>query len=303
MGMVWRKEGVIFVPNSLHPNLASHAANPLPVHLVGDIFRVFYSGRDAQNRSSVGAFDYDVAKRKIVEIHPTPFFSRGAEGSFFADGVSVGNCYEVKGRRYVLFMGWQNPKGGHWRGDIGRLELLPDLTLALDGSGPFISCDAFGAISLSYPWVEPRAGGGYDMWYGATETWDAGNGEMLHILRHATSLDGHIWTSTKEVIPYALGRAQAFSRPSVLSRADGTRDMWYSYRSGDGTTYRIGHSRNSQGKWTDAPGMPGIDVSEVGWDSEMIEYPFVFQHAGETLMLYNGNGFGRTGIGLASCVS
>ncbi len=31
----------------------------------------------------------------------------------------------------------------------------------------------------------------------------------------------------------------------------------------------------------------------------MIEYPFVFDHAGERYMLYNGNGYGASGIGLA----
>lgn len=298
----WRKEGVIFIPNSLSPLLASHAANPLPVHMEGDIYRVFFSGRDEYNRSSVGAFDYDVAKRQVVQSYSEPFFSYGPPGSFFADGVSVGNCYEADGRRYILFMGWQNFPDAHWRGDIGRLELLPDMTLLLDGTQPFIHSDAFGAISLSYPWVERCDGGRFDMWLGVTETWDAGNGEMLHVLRRAESPNGHSWTLTEEVVPYALGRAQAFSRPTLLCREDGTHDMWYSYRSGNGTTYRIGHSRRVNGAWTDAPGTAGIDVSDSGWDSEMIEYPFVFCHGGETLMLYNGNGFGRTGIGLASLV-
>jgi hypothetical protein len=43
----------------------------------------------------------------------------------------------------------------------------------------------------------------------------------------------------------------------------------------------------------------GIDVSDDGWDSEMIEYPFVFKHDGLRYMLYNGNGYGRSGFGLA----
>ena len=43
----------------------------------------------------------------------------------------------------------------------------------------------------------------------------------------------------------------------------------------------------------------GIDVSPSGWDSDMIEYPVVFDVAGRHYMLYNGNGFGRTGMGLA----
>jgi hypothetical protein len=43
----------------------------------------------------------------------------------------------------------------------------------------------------------------------------------------------------------------------------------------------------------------GIDVSESGWDSEMIEYPYVFEHKGQKYMLYNGNEFSQDGAGLA----
>jgi hypothetical protein len=43
----------------------------------------------------------------------------------------------------------------------------------------------------------------------------------------------------------------------------------------------------------------GLDPSENDWDSEMICYPFVFDHAGRRYMLYNGNGYGKTGFGIA----
>jgi hypothetical protein len=33
--------------------------------------------------------------------------------------------------------------------------------------------------------------------------------------------------------------------------------------------------------------------------SEMIKYAFVFDHDGERYMLYNRNGYGKTGVGLA----
>jgi hypothetical protein len=43
-----------------------------------------------------------------------------------------------------------------------------------------------------------------------------------------------------------------------------------------------------------------LDVSPgQDWDSEMVTYPVVADVAGERFMLYNGNGYGRTGIGLA----
>jgi hypothetical protein len=45
----------------------------------------------------------------------------------------------------------------------------------------------------------------------------------------------------------------------------------------------------------------GIDVSTEGWDSEMICYQSIIECNGKLFMFYNGNGFGRTGIGYAVC--
>jgi intein-encoded DNA endonuclease-like protein len=76
--------------------------------------------------------------------------------------------------------------------------------------------------------------------------------------------------------------------------------MWFSYRSGAGETYRIGYARKeNDSEWALMLEDKTIDVSVSGWDSEMIEYPFVFDHRHRRYMLYNGNGYGRTGFGLA----
>jgi hypothetical protein len=73
--------------------------------------------------------------------------------------------------------------------------------------------------------------------------------------------------------------------------------MWYAYR---GTAYRIGYAESPDGlTWARKDGEAGITPSDSGWDSEMLCYPCVFDHAGERYMLYNGNGYGATGFGLA----
>jgi hypothetical protein len=292
----------MYVPNEdgCHAKLVSHAANPLPVHLDGDVYRVFFSGRDINNRSSVGAVDIDLRTLSIINEYHFPFFEYGSAGSFFADGVSIGNCYEVNGTRYMLFMGWQNAAGEHWRGEIGRLIITPEVTLELESSTPFMGRDETDPISLSYPWVHSNVVNGFDMWYGSTVTWDAGNGEMLHVINHATSEDGHVWRRSGLAVPYGLGSAQAFSRPTVVRNDDGGCEMWFSYRDGSGQKYRIGYASQEPGEaWNLRLSEAGITVSENGWDSEMIEYPFVFDHEGSRYMLYNGNGYGKTGFGLA----
>jgi hypothetical protein len=86
------------------------------------------------------------------------------------------------------------------------------------------------------------------------------------------------------------------SKPCVIQE-NNMYKMWYSYR---GQSYRIGYAESDDGiHWIRTDEKVGIDVSDSGWDSEMIEYPCVFDHKGERYMLYNGNGYGKTGFGLA----
>ena len=72
--------------------------------------------------------------------------------------------------------------------------------------------------------------------------------------------------------------------------------MWYSYR---GARYRIGYAESADGlTWTRHDDR-GLLPSGAGWDGDMVEYPWLFDWAGRTYMLYNGNDYGGTGIGLA----
>jgi len=298
--MRWKKLKHLYQPVPMHPKLISHAANPLAVPTGEDTYRVFFSGRDVQNRSSVGFVDLDMHSQEVVYIHDRPVFEHGPDGSFYSHGVSIGNCYSTDNNSYILFMGWQCPPGSHWQGDIGRLVLASDLSLSLDNAKPFLSRDEEDSVSLSYPWVMQSAGGSYRMWYGSTITWDAGNGEMLHAIMKGRSQDGHSWQRLGLGVPFALGIAQAFSRPTVAGNDEEGYHMWFSYRSGTGLPYRIGYATSLDGDvWSLSLENAGIDVSASGWDCEMIEYPFVFDHKGERFMLYNGNGYGATGFGLA----
>lgn len=296
--MKWHKLWNCPVPPSSDGLLLTHAANPLPLHLKDDIFRVFYSGRNAEGRSSVGYMDLDLNTGDLLGRSSGAVFAHGSDASFYSHGLSIGNIYFTEHGRFMPFMGWQLRPGLHWRGEVGRLRLDTDARLVLDPEHVFMPLDAEDPISLSYPWVM-RDKGIYKMWYGSTLDWDAGNGEMIHVIKYATSPDGEVWEKHGIAVPYEVNVAQAFSKPCVVVDANGYH-MWYSFRDGKGTTYRIGHAQSADGVvWKRSDEGAGIDVSTEGWDSEMICYPFVFEHAGELYMLYNGNGYGRTGFGLA----
>lgn len=296
--MRWIKKGQVYQCANEHPLLISHASNPLPVFLKENTYRVYFSGRDESNKSSVGYVDLDVETGITSNVAKHPVFEFGKENSFYSHGVSIGNLYSNNGNDYILFMGWNIPEKQHWRGDIGRIK-VDENRFEIFPETPFLGIDEEDKVSLSYPfviWDENK----YKMWYGSTIDWHTNNGEMLHVIKYATSLDGENWTKHGIAIPYELGVAQAFSRPSVMVDANGYH-MWYSYRSGDGTKYRIGYAFSIDGEvWERKHEQVGITVSAQGWDSEMICYPFVFKHNNKTIMLYNGNSYGKEGFGWAT---
>jgi hypothetical protein len=43
----------------------------------------------------------------------------------------------------------------------------------------------------------------------------------------------------------------------------------------------------------------GITNSDNGWDSDMMEYCYLYKTDGATYLFYNGNGFGKSGLGYA----
>ena len=123
---------------------------------------------------------------------------------------------------------------------------------------------------------------------------------MIHVIKYAESHDGVTWDKSGVCVPFELGVAQAFSRPAVWVDRFGGYHMWYSYRCGSGTPYRIGYAQSDDGRtWKRCHDSLNLDVSSAGWDSEMIEYPFISEYRGKLKMLYNGNGFGLSGLGWA----
>jgi len=118
-------------------------------------------------------------------------------------------------------------------------------------------------------------------------------------LKYAESEDGIHWERKGIVcIDFKYEGETRIARPCVI-KEDGIYKMWYCYAIGSGG-YRIGYAESEDGiRWERKDEEAGIDVSESGWDSEMICYPFVFEHKGRKYMLYNGNEYGKTGFGYA----
>jgi hypothetical protein len=297
--MTWRKLGRIFDPPGGLGWMVSHAALPV-LEQRGARHRVYFGGRDARGRSRIGAFEVDPGwPGEVLDVTRAPLLDLGPLGSFDDGGVTPSCTVAYGGRTFHYYTGWT-------LGVSVPFYLFAGVAVSEDGGATFTRASPAPILERSEmdpyltasPWVLIEDGR-WRMWYVSGSRWEAGDETPQHYyhIRYAESRDGLEWTRRGTVcIDYAAPGEHAFSRPCVVRDGDRYR-MWYAYR---GAAYRIGYAESRDGvRWIRKDDEAGIDVSPSGWDSEMVAYPCVFDHAGRRYMLYNGNGYGRTGIGLA----
>jgi hypothetical protein len=297
--MGWRKLGHIFRPSGDLAWARSHAANPIAEHIDGDRFRIYFSARDEKNRSSIGAVEIDLNEpTRILSASAEPVLAPGDLGMFDDCGVSIGCILSVGDARFLYYMGWNLAVTVPWKNEIGlAISERHGMPFKRVSHFPIVRLDEVDPYTISYPWVmydRQR----YRMWYGSNLRWGSRKEDMLHVIKHAESDDAiHWYRNGQVVIDSESPEEYAICKPCVIRDADAYR-MWFCSR---GEKYRIRYAESVDGlEWRrfqveDS----GIDVSPYGWDSDMIEYPYVLDHAGQRYMLYAGNEFGREGFGIA----
>lgn len=79
------------------------------------------------------------------------------------------------------------------------------------------------------------------------------------------------------------------SRFSIIGK-----DMWFCHRSRTGP-YNLAHAKLADGKWE----VNELKLEKTGFDRQSQCYPWVFDSRDSRYMLYNGDGYGKTGFSLA----
>lgn len=279
--------------------MQTHASVPFADLLVDDLYRVYFTTRDKKNQSYTAYIDINILKpNSIVNISTDPVLYPGALGEFDDSG-AMGSWLTRNGDNcYMYYQGWNLGVTVPFRNSIGLALKSGAERFRRYASGPILDRSMFEPHFTATPCVLID-GLKWKMWYlSCTEWLNEGNSvKHKYHIKYAESDDGINWKREGIVaIDYADETEYAISRPSVVRDGNVWR-MWYSYR---GPSYRIGYAESFDGiLWKRIDAAVGIDVSVKGWDSEMIEYPFVFDHKGQRYMLYNGNEYGKTGFGLA----
>jgi predicted GH43/DUF377 family glycosyl hydrolase len=300
--MRWRKQGLIFSPAGRYPWMQTHAANPVVLPLGGDLYRAYFATRDEQNRSHVGFIEFNLhAPKETLRVSEKPVLAPGPLGYFDDHGVYASSMVKHGPEIYLYYIGWNpGPRSPLFYTSIG-------LAVSRDGGetfekmfkAPLLSRSEFDPWMVSAPFVMLDEGR-WRMWYISGLKWEEVDAVELvsyYHIKYAESLDGIEWKREGLVCLDLLPGERNIARPCVI-KDEGIYKAWYSYNKGAG--YKIGYAESMDGNsWKRLDDEAGIEVSESGWDSKALAYPSVFSHEGRRYMLYNGNDFGKEGIGLA----
>lgn len=304
--MHWVKKGLIFTPAGEGGWMRSHAQVPT-VLVRPDAIRIYFAARPSQEMSHTTYLDVDPENPgRILEVHDEPILDWGPPGSFDEHGIMPQCVFERHGVVYLYYAGWSRRVSipySNWTGlalshDGGR-------TFAKHADVPVLDRAPGETLSATGLFCLPEANG-FRGWYATGLDWIEVNGQLesRYQIRYAKSEDGIHWLRDNKPVLPPVYADEANTRPMVIQLGDRWH-MWYCYRNcrdyrdGPGS-YRIGHAWSTDGStWVRDDAHAGIEPSASGWDSLMQAYPYVVRVGEKVYMFYNGNGFGRTGIGYA----
>ena len=307
--MKWEKKGLIFAPDHNYDWMVSHAQVPLVDRVDDNTLRIYFGTRDKHNRTVTTYIEVAAEDPSHVSyVHDQPVLGLGELGCFDDSGAMPSWIVDRGSLKYLYYTGWNTSTTVPYRNSIG-------LAVSRDGGQTFER--AFKGPLLDRTQYEPHfcavpcvlvEDGKWRMWYLSGVRWDVFNDkpEPRYHIKYAESDDGINWDRRGIVcIDFKSENEAGIVRPSVIKDGAVYR-MWYSYRGLENyrtdkkNSYRIGYAESEDGiEWVRNDEYLSLDVSPSGWDSEMVAYPYMYADSTRKYMFYNGNGFGRSGLGYA----
>jgi hypothetical protein len=310
----WKKFGLLFDPKGKYPWMQTHAQVPYSM-LFDNFIRVYFSTREKADdvgnfRSHSGFVDLDRANpTNILNISVKPIIELGQLGEFDEFGSMAGSVVENTEKEYLLYYcGWQRCSSVPYNWSIGLAKSSNGTEFVKISKGPLIGPSPAEPYLQACPIVYRFSKNDWHMYYLSGTNWfvdESGKIEPQYLIMHASSLNGLDWYRDGQPIIPVLVKNECQTSSSILKR-DGLYHMFFSYRHGSdfrsnkNRSYRIGYAYSYDLRsWTRNDLMSGIDISESGWDSQMVAYPHVREIDGNIYMFYCGNNFGESGFGYA----
>lgn len=307
--MNYIKKGLIFNVKGEFDWNKSHAQVPFAFDLGNGTIRIYYSTRDKESCSSTSYIEIDKERPELIQyIHDKPILYKGKSGYFDDSGTMPSWFVKNEDEILLYYTAWNKSVSASYRLSIG-LAVSKDNGVSFEKlfNGPILDRNINDPIWVGQPCVLKEEDL-WKMWYLSCQKIEVINGipEPFYSVKYAESKDGIVWNRENLTCIDLDENTDAIGRPCVWKEG-GVYKMLHSnrkardYRINKDASYKICYSESVNGiNWVNKSDTLNFVKSDDGWDSLMNEYCTIFKNDSGIQMIYNGNGFGRTGFGYAT---
>lgn len=300
--MKWKKLGRIYVANGEYEWAQTHAYIPTPFVLDDKRIRIYVAFWDKQQIGRIGFVDVDANNPlKVLRVSERPVLDIGEPGTFDDSGTTPIQIVYRENKVFMYYIGWQ-------RGVKVRYFLFAGLAISGDGGETFKRYSRSPILDRTNNELFVRSALSilkynniYKTWYVSSEKWISIKGKLVptYNIKYVESNDGINYNGEGIICLNLLNYDEyGFGRPFVI-KENQLYKMWYSIRT-ISKGYRLGYAESADGlNWKRKDSEVGINVSERGWDSEMICFASIIDVNDKRYIFYNGNNYGETGFGVA----
>lgn len=307
--MKWQKKGFICSSKTIDlPWYKKNTMVPLPYLIDSGRLRIFVTMCDEHNVGRIGYIDVKPDNPEfIIDYSRNPVLDIGEPGGFSDNGVLTSSLLDVDGKLYLYYSAYQSCV------KIPYL-IFSGVAISEDRGNTFTNLSRApildrvdGEIFVRSSPSVLKGSDGYHVWYSS----DSGQGWINSTAKARPCYDmKHIVTSSPIDWPRVRGSTcialqnedEHGITKATFWREDGLYKVIYAIRSLS-KGYRLGYAESFDGvQFKRKDHLVGIDVSDAGWDSEMITFPERYSHQGRTYLFYCGNHYGTAGMGYAELI-
>jgi hypothetical protein len=308
--MKWQKKGFICSSKTFDlPWYKKNTMVPLPYMIEAERLRIFVTMCDQENIGRIGYIDVDPQNPlTIIDYSKHPILDIGEPGSFSDNGVLTSSLLELDGKLYLYYSAYQSCR------KIPYL-IFSGVAISEDRGSTFTNVTKApildrvdGEIFVRSSPVVLKEPTGFHVWYSSDsgQGWINGksNARPSYDLKRIVTSSPTDWPRLRGTTCIALQNEDehGITKPTIW-KEQGLYKVIYAIRSLS-KGYRLGYAESFDGIiFERKDNQVGIDVSEIGWDSEMITFPERYSNQDRTFLFYCGNQYGMAGMGYAELIN
>lgn len=308
--MKWQKKSFICSSETIDlPWYKKNTMVPLPYLIDSKCLRIFVTMCDERNVGRIGYVDVDPEDPSaILGFSKNPILDVGAKGSFSDNGVLTSSLLELEGKLYLYYSAYQSCVGVPYLIFSGvAVSENQGSTFTNLTSAPLLDRVDNEIFVRSSPSIM-KVPYGFKVWYSSDsrQCWIKSDSKSrpCYDIKHIVTSSPTDWPRVRGVTSIALQNEDEYGiTKATFWREDGLYKAIYAIRSLS-KGYRLGYAESYNGiQFERKDDQVGIDVSNSGWDSEMITFPERYSYQDRTLLFYCGNHYGMAGMGYAELIN